>query len=366
MNDTTQLLLGLHRHPAISPSLMRRLLLAVDNPLQLLSLSPVAVAALGLTPALQQLLIHPEQLLSPDIVADQALLQAQQITLIPIGSDHYPCLLAEIADPPPLLYARGNLDLLRRPQLAMVGSRRPTAGGKDNARRFASTFASAGFTITSGMALGIDAECHAATLAAGGATIAVLGTGVDVIYPKAHRRLYQQIREEGLLLSELPLGSPPLRAHFPSRNRIISGLSLGVVVVEAALRSGSLITARCALEHGREVYAIPGSIHNPASRGCHALIRQGATLVECTDDVMTELQGWLPAASADLPGLEPEPPPLDPQQQSLLDQLGYELTPLELLHQRSGWSVPDLMATLAGLEMIGLVEEIGGSYQRCG
>ncbi len=201
----------------------------------------------------------------------------------------YPPLLRKIPDPPVMLYVMGDRKLLSRPQLAIVGSRNPTPMGRENARAFAKNLADAGLIITSGMALGIDGAAHRGALEAGGQTIAVAGTGLDRVYPSRHRDLAHDIVRHGALVSEFPLGTPPKPENFPVRNRLISGLSLGTLVVEAALQSGSLITARLATDQGREVFAIPGSIHSPQSRGCHALIRQGVKLVETAQDILEEL-----------------------------------------------------------------------------
>lgn len=214
----------------------------------------------------------------------------------------YPALLAEVADAPPLLYVEGAPETLERPQLAMVGSRRASPAGLGTAWSFARSLAQGGFAITSGLALGIDGAAHEGALEVGGATVAVLGTGLRRLYPRRHEALARRIVEGGgALVSELPLDSPPLPANFPRRNRIISGLSLGVLVVEASPASGSLITARLAAEQGREVYAIPGSIHHPGARGCHQLIRDGALLVESVGHVLEALRGWAQAEPAEAP-----------------------------------------------------------------
>ncbi|HEY8342544.1 MAG TPA: DNA-processing protein DprA [Calditerricola sp.] len=215
-----------------------------------------------------------------------------EVGLLTYWDAAYPSLLAHIADPPPVLFVRGDLKALDAPGLAIVGTRRPTPYGRAAARRLAFDAAGQGWTVVSGLAAGIDGEAHLGALEAGGTTVAVLGCGVDVVYPRQHRRLYERIwREGGLVLSELPPGTPPQKGFFPRRNRIISGLSHGVVVVEAGEKSGSLITADLALEQGREVFAVPGSIFSPESRGPHALIQQGAKLVTGIDDVLSELAG---------------------------------------------------------------------------
>jgi DNA processing protein len=216
-------------------------------------------------------------------------LGAPQHHLLVWSDPDYPPLLREIPDPPVMLYVMGDRRVLARPQLAIVGSRNPTPVGRENARAFAKSLAEAGLVITSGMALGIDGAAHRGALEAGGQTIAVAGTGLDRVYPPRHRDLAHDIARHGALVSEFPLGTPPRPENFPVRNRLISGLSLGTLVVEAALQSRALITARLATEQGREVLAIPGSIHSPQSRGCHALIRQGAKLVETARDILEEL-----------------------------------------------------------------------------
>src|SRR4051812_45679933 len=212
-----------------------------------------------------------------------------------LADETYPRALLEITDPPPLLYAVGRIELLQRTSLAVVGSRNATAQGEENAERFAQSLSEAGLTIVSGLALGIDAAAHRGGLSASGSTIAVLGTGVDVVYPRRNSALAAQIAERGLLVSEFPLGTAPAAYNFPRRNRLISGLARGCLVVEAASASGSLITARAAADQGRDVFAIPGSIHSPLSRGCHALIKSGAKLVETAEDVLSELAGFRPS-----------------------------------------------------------------------
>ena len=280
-----------------------------------------------------------------------------------LGDDDYPTALLNSADPPLLLYLQGETGLLSTPCLAIVGSRQPSAQGRDNARRFAHSLAAQGWTIVSGLAAGVDGAAHEGALAADGRTIAVVGTGVDRIYPARHRDLTHRIAERGLIVSEMPLGAPPLSAHFPQRNRIIAGLARGTLVVEAALRSGSLITARLAAEAGREVMAIPGSILSPQSAGCHALIRQGAALVESPEQVAEELGLLTPGASlaASTAVEPPTPAPDDP----VLRALGHDPLSLDALIDRCGWSAAALSAHLLGLELEGRVARLpGGLYQR--
>jgi DNA processing protein len=292
--------------------------------------------------------------------------------LLLLGDPAYPPLLLHSPDPPLLLYLQGDTALLTSPCLAIVGSRRPSAQGRDHGRRFAQTLAGQGWTIVSGLAAGIDGAAHEGALAAGGRTIAVVGTGLDRIYPPAHRPLAQRIAQTGLLVSEYSLGTPPLPAHFPQRNRIIAGLSRGTLVVEAALRSGSLITARLASEAGREVLAIPGSILAPQSAGCHALIRQGAALVDSPELVAEELGGLQGALRAPAPPPS-EPPPdgetdlgaLDAPADPVLAALGHDPQTLDTLIDRCGWPAPALTAHLLTLELDGRIARLpGGLYQR--
>ena len=279
-----------------------------------------------------------------------------------VGDACYPRALLESPDPPLLLYATGDVALLSRPAIAVVGSRRPTAQGRDHARRFAQAFGEAGYTVVSGLALGVDGAAHEGALAAGAPTVAVVGTGPDRVYPPSHRELAHRIAAHGVIVSEFLPGTAPLPENFPQRNRIIAGLSLGTLVVEAALQSGSLITARLANEAGREVFAIPGSIQSAQSRGCHALIRDGAKLVECPADVLDELrQPGLPGLAATAPAAEPPAPVADP----LLDALGHDPMTLDGLQARTGRSTPDLLGRLLELELDGHVARLpGGLYQR--
>lgn len=283
----------------------------------------------------------------------------------------YPPLLREIPDPPMLLYVLGDADALSGLQIAMVGSRNPSAGGREIARRMARFLARSGLTVSSGMASGIDAAAHEGALAAPGTTVAVAGTGLDRVYPARHLDLAHRIAAQGALVSEFPLGVGPVRGNFPRRNRILSGLSLGVVVVEAALKSGSLITARHAMEQGREVFALPGSIHNPLAKGCHWLIRQGAKLVETAEDIVEEL-GPLIGAAQVLPDAETSTGgdaegPGDGAYRTLLDSLGYDPVPIDQLVERSGLAADEVSSMLLILELRGLVSaHPGGFYARHG
>jgi DNA processing protein len=280
--------------------------------------------------------------------------------VIPLSDPEYPRLLYEIPDPPTLLFARGVVELANRPALAVVGSRNATPQGMSNAERFAKAFSASGITVVSGLALGIDAAAHRGGLAGEGSTIAVLGTGVDVVYPARNATLAVEIAERGLLLSEFALGTQPIAHHFPRRNRLISGLGRGVVVVEAAVASGSLITARTALEQGREVFAIPGSIHSPLARGCHALIKSGAKLVDSVEDVLSELGGWQHASTLQ------ELPTLRAAEPGLLAQMGFDPVDLDALCARAGMPADKVSAQLLRLELDGRVVALpGGRYQRC-
>jgi DNA processing protein len=289
---------------------------------------------------------------------------------IAAGQPGYPPQLTSIPDPPAVLFVRGDPALLALPQLAIVGSRGPTPPGRETAFRFARRLAGAGLAIVSGLATGIDAAAHRGALAAGGVTIAVCGTGLDRCYPPGHAALADEIAARGALVSEFPPGTPPLPGHFPRRNRLISGLSLGVLVVEARYRSGSLITARLAAEQGREVFALPGSIHNPLARGCHRLIRDGARLVEDPAEVLDGLQGNLFQA---LPPGSLQPPAaagisagrLDSDGKILLNACGFEPVDIDILVERTGFSAATVASLLLLLELRGEVESFaGGLYCR--
>ena len=309
-------------------------------------------------------------------------LSAPEHPLLTAGSEGFPPLLGSIPSPPAALFVAGDTDCLWQPQVAVIGSRNPTAGGRDNARDFAAELVRRGMAITSGLAAGIDSVAHQAALDAGGVTIAVLGTGVDRVYPASSEPLAPLIRKRGALVSEFPPGTPARRTHFPSRNRLISGLSLGVLVIEAGLRSGTLITARMAGNQGREVFALPGSIHNPLAKGCHRLIRDGARLVESVDEIMEELaplagrladrlRGELTASEAagDAPALESggDDPQLDPdpEYRKLWSCLGHDPKPVDRIIEQSGLTARAVSAMLLLLELRGWVEaHPGGAFSR--
>ncbi len=282
------------------------------------------------------------------------------------ASDCFPELLAQISNPPLLLYVDGNPDVLHLPALAIVGSRNPTKGGARTAFEFAHHLAGAGFTIVSGLAQGIDSAAHRGALAAGGTTIAFLGHGIDRVYPASNKELAHEIAAKGALVSEYPLGMHPGKHHFPERNRLISGLSLGTLVVEAARRSGSLITARLAAEQGREVFALPGSIHNPLARGCHELIRQGAKLVETANDIVSELAplaGHVLQTTMESTSNENSLHNLEHEYVELRKHLGHDPVSVDELAENSGLTIDQVSSMLLILELHGEVESLsGGRY----
>jgi DNA processing protein len=277
--------------------------------------------------------------------------------IVTLADSDYPQALLNIPDPPLLLYVKGRLDLLNRSALAVVGSRSATPQGINNAEAFAKSLSEAGLCIISGMAHGIDAAAHRGALRGKGSSIAIVGTGLDIVYPAANRELAHALAQQGTLVSEFPLATPPLAANFPRRNRLISGMSLGCLVVEASLQSGSLITARLALEQGRDVFAIPGSIHAPQSKGCHALLKQGAKLVETAQDILEELGGTIeaPAPASSSEGVNP----------LLLEHLGFDPVDVDTLSLRCGLTIAELSAMLLTLELSGRICVLpGGLYQR--
>ena len=360
--------LRLSATPGVGRTGARRLLAAFGLPQQLFDQTDAALAAVVSTAQVRSLRTEPEGW--PELVdTTWAWLQEapQQRRVLSLADRAYPASLLETEDPPLLLYVSG-MPLHAWPVgVAVVGSRNPTPQGAANARQFARSLAQSGLTVVSGLALGVDGAAHEGALegAAPGqlATIAVVGTGLDRVYPKRHLALAHRIAERGLLVSEYPLGTPPLAENFPQRNRILSALGRGTLVVEAALQSGSLITARMAVEQGKEVFAIPGSIHSPQSRGCHLLLKQGAKLVETADDVLEELRLG-PEREPSTPDAQPtEPPPADP----LTEALGYDPVGLDALIARTGIAAADLQAQLLELELAGGVARLpGGLFQRQG
>lgn len=279
--------------------------------------------------------------------------------LLSIESPDYPPLLKEIPDPPTVLYAQGNLHALLHPAIAIVGSRKPSVTGEKNAFEFGRNLARAGLAVISGLALGIDAKAHQGCLSINGITVAVMGTGINHIYPRRHQKLAGDIQQNGLIISEFPLKTPPKAGHFPRRNRIISGLSLATLVVEATIRSGSLITARLALEQNREVLSIPGSIHNPAAKGCHYLVQQGAKLVTQVEDILEELHIYNPIKA---PELSNPSSGLASEAQKLVKFLGFDLSTVDEICKRSGLTIENTSALLAELELQGVVQAVMGGY----
>jgi DNA processing protein len=339
--------------PGIGNTSLIRLLTAFGSPEAVLASGRSALTAHLSTAQCDALLAEPEPAL---LDAAHAWLGQPGNSLMTLADEDYPRALLEIADPPALLYCKGRRDLLSQPALGIVGSRNATPQGVRDAEAFAHALSDAGFTIISGLALGIDAAAHRGGLAGAGSSVAVIGTGLDRIYPARNKALAHQLVENGLIVSEFPLGTPPLPGHFPRRNRLISGLSRGVLVVEAAPDSGSLITARVATEQGREVFAIPGSIHSPLARGCHALIKQGAKLVESAADVLDEL-AWHQRLG----------PPVLPEALSdpVLEALDGAPTTLDALAQRTGLTLDALSAKLLTLELDGRIASLpGGRYQK--
>ncbi|WP_137895261.1 DNA-processing protein DprA [Ramlibacter sp. 2FC] len=356
--------------PGLGPGAVRRLLAAFGLPQQVLA-QPASALRQVLGPAQVQALLDEAPELAELATRSWDWLQAGEAgeegvgrRILVLGDADYPASLLAIEDPPPMLYLLGQVDRLAMLRgIAVVGSRNPTPQGAANARQFARALASAGLSVVSGLALGVDGAAHEGALegATPGqlATLAVVGTGLDRVYPRQHLDLARRIARQGLLVSEYPLGTPPLAPNFPRRNRLISGLSQGTLVVEAALKSGSLITARLASEQGREVFAIPGSIHAAQSRGCHALIRQGAKLVESAQDVLEELRWPVPAPETE------KPLPATGADDPLLTLMGHDPVSLDALQARSGLDTPTLQTRLLTLELDGAVGRLpGGLFQR--
>lgn len=344
--------------PGLGRAPLRRLLAAFGDPASVLSAPAAALREIG-GPKLAPLLAEEPPEFTARLGAARAWLEGGPgRDVVTLGDPRYPPLLLQTADPPLLMYAHGDVAMLSKPSVAIVGSRSPTAQGRDNARAFARELADGGLVVVSGLAQGIDGAAHEGALAGAAGTIAVVGTGLDRVYPARHLDLAHRIAARGLLLSEFAPGVPPLPDNFPLRNRIIAGLSLGTLVVEAALRSGSLITARLASEAGREVFAVPGSIHSPQAKGCHWLIQQGAKLVESAADIVDELAGTRGERPDEAAELEDRADPL-------LQALGDDPVTLDALLARTGWPTPDLTARLLELELDGAVARLpGGLYQR--
>ena len=334
-----------------------RLLVAFGSPQQVLAASrralaevvPAGVAAvIGAVPPREKLAAVAEWLDDP------------VNGVLTLADGGYPQALLQLTDPPPLLYVKGRAELLNHEAFAVVGSRNATKQGCAHAEAFGRVLSDAGLTIVSGLALGIDAAAHRGGLAGAASSIAVVGTGLDIVYPARNRDLAHELAQRGAIVSEFPLGSPPAANNFPRRNRLISGLARGCLVVEAALASGSLITARLANEQGKDVFAIPGSVHSPLAKGCHSLIKQGAKLVESAEDILEELRLPMPARGRVL-----QTAAIDPAAQRVLDELGFDPCDIDTLAARSGTSAEALAALLTQWEIDGVVEALpGGRYQR--
>lgn len=373
MHDSLHAALLLHRLPDLGSATYWRLLESFASPEQVLA-QPSALLQPHLKrttcEALAEYQDNPQTSVVGRLVARDLEWLARNPSVHLLASDHpdYPELLRQIRRPPALLFVHGDPACLSLPQVAIVGSRNPTPGGSDNARQFARYLAESGFAITSGLALGVDAAAHQGALVAGGKTIGVLGTGIDRIYPARHRDLAREIvATGGALVSEFPLGTSSQASNFPQRNRIISGLSCGTLVVEAAVQSGSLITARLALEQNREIFAIPGSIHNPLARGCHRLIREGAKLVETGLDVVEELGALLEFKRQELTAHgKGSSPVLAPAEDALLQAMGYDPVDIDTLAQRTAMDIGALAAQLVGLELKGVVSTTPDGYVRIG
>ncbi len=370
MDDLTHWLI-LNRTPGFSSRRIFELLEHVEHPAQILSGSNSQLKKWGLGEKAIHFLSHdPGKQIEKDLnwLGDNK-------HIVTFNDAQYPRLLKEISDPPLVLFVQGAVALMSQPQLAIVGSRNPTTQGKNNAEEFASALSLSGLIVTSGMALGVDAAAHQGALKSQQPTVAVMGTGLDRVYPAKHRDLARCIAEQGALVSEFPIGTGVKPGHFPRRNRIISGLSLGVLVVEAAIKSGSLITAKLAMDQGRDVFAIPGSIHNPLAKGCHHLIRDGAKLVETANDVVEELAAMALFEANDdlLQKIHTKTPSsletgtllagnLDNEQQAILEAVDYSTTTVDEIVTRCNLSVEVVSGSLLILELEGYVASEQGGY----
>ena len=355
--------------PGLGGARLVRLIEECGGPRGVLEAASGQPARLGLEPATLKALLTPDV---QRLEADLAWLELPSRALVTWEDALYPGLLRRIASPPAAVFVEGNIDALWRPQLAIIGSRNPTAGGLEHARSFSAEICRCGLAVVSGLASGIDAAAHQAAIDVGGTTVAVTGTGLDQVYPASSAPIAERIALEGALVSEFPPGTTARRSHFPARNRIIAGLSLGVLVVEAGLNSGSLITARLAAEQGKEVFALPGSLHNPMAKGCHRLIKQGARLTENTREILealTPLAGELAGELQKALDAPEAPPPLDaapavpddPDYQRLWGLLSFDPTPIDQLILHSGLGPREVSSMLLMLELQGMVQSDGGS-----
>ena len=368
--------LALTHVPNLGPIRIHSLLEVFDNPSVILDAGRSAWKEAGLSEKMIENLSAPDW---EKVDADLKWAEQENASIITLDDDRYPTMLKNISDAPPLLYTLGQAEILKLPQLAIVGSRNPTHAGRDIAHDFAAYLTAMGMTVTSGMAMGIDAAAHHGaldTMQKGlnghGFTVAVTGTGLDRVYPAKNREIAHKIAENGVLVSEYAPGTPPLPGNFPRRNRIISGLSMGVLVVEAALQSGSLITARLATEQGREVFAVPGSIHHPLAKGCHVLIRQGAKLVETAQHILEELGGFVEMLNENdsTTGLNKESSQsgggsvfqVDDEYKEVLKCIGFEPTSVDKVVERSGLTADAVCSMLLVLELQGYVTALSGGY----
>jgi len=362
MDDIKDWLLLL-RLPAITCIQLQRLLNVFGSPAGILRAQAKELRHAGLG---QEMIHHLQDSECQSIEKDITWLNHPEHYFIPFTDDRYPVRLKEIPEPPPVLFVKGNPETLSSIQLGIVGSRNPSHTGKQNARMFAGKMAQLGITVTSGLASGIDYFSHAGALDHNGRTIAVLGNGPDLIYPRHHAGLAERIASDGAVISEFVPGTPPLAMNFPRRNRIISGLSVGILVVEAAHKSGSLITAKHALEQGREVFAVPGSIHNPLARGCHSLIKQGAKLVESYEDILEELN--INIRCVEKPACKSEPDRrlyLDTDHKLLLQYITDDPVSIDELVSYTGLTVAAVSSMLLTLEIQGVIAEAaGGCYTK--
>ena len=363
--------LSLHHTPGVGSATFHVLLNTFGTVDAALNASHKQLSALAIKPAIKVEVIKAlNKQTKPDISADINWLAEDNHHIITFFDEAYPARLKELPDAPPILYVRGDIDYLIQPQLAMVGSRNPTAAGRSTAREFAQHLSNAGITITSGLASGIDGASHEGALQGLAGTIAVVAHGLDIVYPAQHQKLAQQITEHGAVISEMPIGTQPQPGLFPRRNRLISALALGTLVVEAAQKSGSLSTARYAIEQNREVFAIPGSIHNPMARGCHQLIRQGAKLVETASDILEELcipdqqdTSYPKKSEKNIhENLQDTHQALDPDHQKLLKCLAYEPASIDELVLRSHFTAAEVASMLLIMELEGTIVCQGGHY----
>ncbi|MDP2806057.1 MAG: DNA-processing protein DprA [Gallionellaceae bacterium] len=353
LDSTLASWLTLSQIPGLGAESLRKLLQAFGSPNTVFTAPNADVRRIVKPAVAQQISLG---IIDENLVFTEQWLSDPLNHIVTIADENYPQQLLNTQDPPFLLFVKGRLDLLNKPSLAIVGSRNATPQGIRNAEAFAQSLSELDFCIVSGMALGVDTAAHLGGLKGQGSSIAVVGTGLDRIYPASNKELAHQLAMQGAIISEFPLGTPPLPSNFPRRNRIISGLSQGCLIVEASLQSGSLITARLALEQGREVFAIPGSIHSPQTKGCHALIKQGAKLVENAQDIMQELAGIFPPVNASSPST-PE--------HELFQHLHFDPVDFDSLSALSGLTIAALSAILLQLELEGKVATLpGGLYQR--